>query len=358
MKRLGLVVLLASLVGLALASYSPALETRQPGVMHTQAVAKGPIRDFFSWLFPKRPPLPPPVAPKEVADWGHAAIGVAKAWERSKGEGVVVAVLDTGCDVDHVDLKGQISGGYDFTGSTLSWYDGNGHGTHCAGIIAAAENGVGMVGVAPKAKLLIVKVLSDGGWGTDESIANGIDFAAKHADVISMSLGGGYDERVHNAIKRARARGVIVVVAAGNSGPGDDTVDYPGALDEVVCVAATARGDFVADFSSRGREVDVAAPGSSVRSTIPGNLYGTMSGTSMATPYVAGCAALYVSFQKAKGRLWSQEEFVALFAKTATDIDEPGRDHASGDGLIRVGDLLYALPSRIRANGLECGRGR
>lgn len=304
--------------------------------------ARGPVRDFFDWLLPgRRPPVPPP-AVKEVVDWGHSAIGVSEAWKKlgTKGKEVVVAVLDTGCDVNHPDLKDRIFGGYDFTTAAISWYDGNGHGTHVAGIVAASENGSGMIGVAPECKLLIVKVLDDSGSGWDTSIANGIDFAAKHADVISMSLGGGYDSKIHAAVKRAVEKGVIVIVAAGNSGPQDDSVDYPGALDEVICVGATNIYGDVADFSSRGIQLDIAAPGEDVRSTYPGGRFATMSGTSMATPYVAGCAALFVSYRKALGLSHTTEDFRAAIQASALDLLPVGFDNDSGFGLIQPARLV------------------
>jgi len=278
----------------------------------------------------------------DAKDWGHAHIGVADAWKHTKGKGVVVAVLDTGVDQDHRDLKGQVLKVKDFTGSRSGPSDVSGHGSHCAGVVAAAENGVGMVGVAPEAKLLVGKVLNDRGSGLSSWIAAGIDWAVDEgADVISMSLGSGAsDPRIKAAVERAASKGVIVVAAAGNEGPGDGTVGFPGRYPECVCVAAVDSKGKVAEFSSRGERVDIAAPGVSVRSCYPGDRFATMSGTSMATPYVAGVAALYVADRRNHFATPSPAEFRKLLTQHAKDIPPPGRDNASGFGLAQPARLV------------------
>ncbi len=279
----------------------------------------------------------------DVADWGHKNIGVPDAWKHTKGEGVIVAILDTGCDFDHGDLAKQILAYKDFTGSRSGANDLNGHGTHCAGVVAAAENGMGMIGVAPGCKLLIGKVLGDRGSGSSVGIAQGIHWAVDQgANVISMSLGGdGEDDDTKEAVKYARSKGVIVVAAAGNSGPGrGDTIGFPGGYPEVVCVGATDKDDKVASFSSWGRNLTVCAPGVGVRSCYPGNRFATMSGTSMATPYVAGVAALYVADSRLHFKKPTPEEFVVLLGKTARDLPPTGRDTATGYGLIQPGKMV------------------
>lgn len=282
----------------------------------------------------------------EVADWGHGSIDVPSAWKVTKGKGVVVAILDTGCDFDHRDLKEQIVGSKDFTGSRSGASDVNGHGSFCAGVVAAAENSTGVVGVAPEAKLLIVKVLGDKGSGSSSGIAAGIDYAADQgAHVISMSLGSTQrDPFTCAAIDRAVARGVIVCVAAGNSGPRENTVGWPGSCPDAVCVAAVDESLHAAGFSSRGQRLDVSAPGVAIRSCYPGDRFATMSGTSMATPYVAGCAALYVAAVKAKGGKVDPKEFASLIASTARDLAPPGRDTATGYGLIQPAKLVGDPP--------------
>lgn len=279
---------------------------------------------------------------EDVTDWGHNLIGVPDAWKTATGKGVVVAVLDTGGDHDHRDLKGRIVASKDFTGSRSGASDVHGHGTHCAGIVLAEKNAVGMVGVAPDAKLLIGKVLGDSGSGSNRGIAAGIDWAVEQgADVISMSLGGpSPDSLTHEAIKRAVAKGVIVICAAGNEGPRDDTVGYPGGYPESIAVAAVDVNGNVANFSSRGAEVFVGAPGVAVRSCYPGDRFATMSGTSMACPYVAGCAALYVEWAKANNVTPDYKDFKARVEKSAKDIGPPGRDRSSGFGIVKPAGLF------------------
>lgn len=280
----------------------------------------------------------------DVADWGHATIDVPSAWKLSKGKGARVAVLDTGIDQGHRDLK-RVKVVKDFTGSRSGPSDVNGHGTHVGGVIAAEENGEGVVGVAPEADLISGKVLGDNGSGLSSWIAAGIDWAiAEKVDVISMSLGSDApDQRIGAAVERARQAGIIVVAAAGNSGPRENTAGWPGRFPGVVCVAAIDADVKTANFSSRGAAVVVAAPGVNVRSCYPGDRFATMSGTSMATPYVAGVAALYVSHAKASGVKWSAEEFARLIQKTSRDLAPAGRDTATGFGLIQPGKLLAEI---------------
>lgn len=284
--------------------------------------------------------------PADVADWGHAVIGVPDAWQTTKGAGAVVAVLDTGIDHGHRDLKNQIQASKNFTSSRSGDNDVNGHGSHCAGVVAAEENAVGMVGVAPQAKLLSGKVLGDNGAGASTWIAAGIDWAvAQKADVISMSLGASSpDNIIGAAVKRAQAAGVIVVAAAGNAGPRENSAGWPGSFEGVVCVAACDKSKAIASFSSRGRSVVVAAPGVNVRSCYPGDRFATMSGTSMATPYVAGCAALYVSHCKTKGIKYTPADFATALQKTCADLPPTGRDTASGWGLVQPAKLFPAPP--------------
>lgn len=296
--------------------------------------------------------LPPgEVAPGEVvilseagdaADWGHAAIGLADAWKATKGKGATVAVLDTGADHTHRDLKLRIAKSKDFTNSRSGDSDIQGHGTHCLGVVGAAENNVGMVGVAPECVLLSGKVLGDTGSGLSSWIAAGVDWAVEQgADVVSMSLGSPTeDPRIKAAVDRAVAKGVIVIAAAGNEGPREGTVGFPGGTAGVVCVAAVDSNERPAGFSSRGRQVVVAAPGVNVRSCYPGDRFATMSGTSMATPYVAGCAALYVARCKALNVKPTPADFADRLSKASKDLAPTGRDTGTGFGLVQPAKLL------------------
>lgn len=288
----------------------------------------------------------------QTVDWGVRFVGADKAWTTTRGRGIVVAVLDTGCDAAHPDLKGQIVAQRDFTNSGTD--DRNGHGTHCAGVIAAADNSVGVIGVAPESKLLIGKVLGNDGSGASSWIAAGIRWATNNkAHVISMSLGSSRpDAGTHAAIKEAVQAGVIVVAAAGNSGPG--TINYPGAYPEVISVGAIDATGRIANFSSQNREVDVAAPGVNILSSVPGGRWARMSGTSMATPLVAGVVALIQSARLSAGReLLTAEEVLKLLKSSSVDAGTAGRDPAYGWGIVDPRLLLsgdFPLPPPVRSS--------
>lgn len=274
-----------------------------------------------------------------AVEWGVAKIDAPKAWAVTKGKGVVVAVLDTGCDPGHPDLRDAIVAAKDFTRSQAGPADIHGHGTHCCGVVLARGS---ILGVAPEAGLLVAKVLGDQGSGSDQGIADGIDWSvARGADVVSLSLGSNAPSGViHDAVKRAVKAGVVVVAAAGNSGPVADTVGYPGGFPESVCVAATDSRDVVARFSSRGRELFVSAPGVNIRSTYPGGRYAEMSGTSMATPHVAGAAALWVAANPAVKKEDRPAKFRDALAKSALDLAPEGRDTAFGFGRLDARGLV------------------
>jgi subtilisin family serine protease len=280
----------------------------------------------------------------EQTDWGVERLGASKVWARATGKGVRVAVLDTGCDLTHPDLAKGIVASKDFTGSRSGPSDVNGHGSHCCGTIGARKDGQGLIGVAPDCSLIVVKVLSDAGSGSDVGIAAGIDWATEQgADVISMSLGAAQPSgTIHEAVKRAVAKGVIVVAAAGNSGPGENTVGYPGAFAECVAVAASDDNDGIARFSSRGPQVYVTAPGVLIRSCYPGGRYAEMSGTSMATPHVAGAAALWVQASPAVAKAARPAAFRAAVKVASKDLLIQGRDTASGWGLLDADKLVPA----------------
>jgi thermitase len=222
-----------------------------------------------------------------------ANLATTSAWDITAGDASVkVAILDSGIDATHDDLAGKVVGSANFTTSpTLN--DNVGHGTHVAGIAAAAtNNAIGVAGTGYNTDLLNGKVLDDTGSGYYSWIANGIVWAADNgAKVISMSLGGSASSQaLQDAVNYAWGKGVVIVAAAGNSN--SNVPMYPGAYTNVVAVAATDTNDIRASFSNYGNWVDVAAPGVSIYSTYKGNSYATLSGTSMATPFAAGTAAL------------------------------------------------------------------
>lgn len=230
--------------------------------------------------------------------WGVQRVNAPAAWPTNKGEGVKVAVIDTGSDPEHPELKGRLAGGFNALEKDKPWADDHGHGTHVSGIIAAELNGQGVVGVAPKAVLYGVKVLTKEGSGSAWGIISGINWCAENKmDVINMSLGSPRSSMfIANAVSKAIEAGVVVVAAAGND---SGSVNFPAAYDGVIAVSALDQDSTIAKFSSRGPQVAFIAPGVKVPSTVPffhnPDGYKAYSGTSMASPHVAGLAALAVS---------------------------------------------------------------
>jgi subtilisin family serine protease len=240
---------------------------------------------------------PAPSQPAETLPWGVNRIDADLAWTRTTGTGVKVAVVDTGIDLTHPDLAANIAGGVNCIYAGKSPADDNGHGTHVAGTIAAIDNSIGVIGVAPKASFYAVKVLDRTGSGYISDIIEGIQWCtANGIKVINMSLGASVDvPSFHDAVTAAYKQGIVIVAAAGNSGPGDYTVNYPAKYAEVIAVSAVDSTGTITSWSSRGPEVCVAAPGASITSTYMGSTYKVLSGTSMASPHVAGVAALVVA---------------------------------------------------------------
>lgn len=272
-----------------------------------------------------------PSALAETIPAGVAQIGAPKAWDCGMGHGIKVFVLDTGIDSDHPDLKDNFKGGISFVTSESSWKDFNGHGTHVAGTIAATYTGSGVVGVAPKAYLYAVKVLSSSGSGQYSSIISGIDWVMqkKGPRIINMSLGGSSGSiALEKICSAANKKGVLIIAAAGNSGASPDTVGYPAKYPAVVAVSAIGSDNVIAGFSSRGSEVEICAPGVNTLSTIPNKKYGTKSGTSMACPHVSGVSALCWSTH----RFSNNKEIRALLRATADPLGVAGRDDLYGYG--------------------------
>jgi subtilisin family serine protease len=228
--------------------------------------------------------------------WGPKRVGAPKAWDTTKGSaGVVIAVLDTGVDYGHPDLKDSFVAGRDFIDNDDSPRDKHGHGTAAAGVIAArSNNGRGQAGICWKCRIMPVKVLDDHGQGTTSDIAAGILWAvAQGADVISLSLGGaGGTQTLEHAVASAANKGIPVIAAAGNAGT--TRRFYPAAYPEALSVAGTTSSDKLYGWSNRGDWVQVAAPGCNT-APVPGGGYGSFCGTSSATPIVAGIAGLVLS---------------------------------------------------------------
>lgn len=281
----------------------------------------------------------PPQAPSQQTPWGIAQILAPQTWSTGQGAGVKVAIVDTGIDLTHPDLAGEIIGGYNAIYPTKSPNDDNGHGTHVAGIIGAINNTVGVVGVAPKVSLMPIKVLGANGSGYYSDIIEGIDWAVAHgAKIINMSLGGSADvQSLHDAVTRAKNAGVTVVAAAGNDG---GVLIYPAAYYEAVSVGATDSNNLIASWSNRGAGLDLVAPGVNIYSTYKGSTYATLSGTSMATPHVAGAAAVLAGLitpcDTDHSGACSPDEIESRLRITATDLGVLGYDTVYGSGLINL----------------------
>eukprot|EP00540_Astrosyne_radiata_P009687 CAMPEP_0116868786 /NCGR_PEP_ID=MMETSP0418-20121206/27394_1 /TAXON_ID=1158023 /ORGANISM="Astrosyne radiata, Strain 13vi08-1A" /LENGTH=756 /DNA_ID=CAMNT_0004504803 /DNA_START=184 /DNA_END=2453 /DNA_ORIENTATION=+ len=282
--------------------------------------------------------------------WGVKEVQAEAVWATTKGDGVTVCVVDTGLDRDHPDIDGPGATGYTDTDVSVTinypWYeDDNGHGTHCAGTVAAVDNEVGVVGVAPSSKLHIIRVFGGGSSGANYVWASNIVDAAElcaeaGAKVVSMSLGGSGRSTVEeNAFANLYNSGVLTIAAAGNDG--NSAFSYPASYSTVVSVAAAAQANdgtlFRASFSQFNSAVDIAAPGVNILSTYKDGRYAYLQGTSMATPHVSGVAALLVS---AFPDLSSNEIVTAMY-ETATKGLESVQEF--GNGFIRAKDALDYL---------------
>jgi subtilisin family serine protease len=300
--------------------------------------------------------------PRQGEQWGLEMVNAPAAWGTSTGVGAVIAVIDTGVQADHPDLAGRLVEGYDFVGDDpvarddedTNPDDGDGHGTHVTGITAAnRDNGEGIAGVAPGAKVLPLRVLDDNGEGFAEDTIKAIDQAVDAgAHVINLSLGdylplqsalfGNPDYAA--ALQRAVANGVVVVLAAGNNGlPRCENPQVEG----ILCIGAVDAREQKSAFSSFGQNVDLMAPGGSgaggsaedVLSTYTGSGYASIPGTSQATPHVAAVAALLVSLG-VKGA-----DATNRIVATARDAGTPGADTQYGAGILNAEAAVAGLGS-------------
>jgi len=287
-----------------------------------------------------------PIVQSETVPEGVNQIKAPDAWDATKAKGIKVAILDTGIDCDHPDIKPNYKFGVSFIDDESSAMDYNGHGTHCAGIVAAAINGEGVVGVAPSAYLYAVKVLSRTGSGAWSSLIAGIDWCInkKNLDILSMSLGGSSAPSALEAICNAAwNQGAILIAAAGNDYGGP--VSHPAKYKSVIAVSAIDSSNVLAVFSNKGPEVELCAPGVQVLSTRVGGGHVRMSGTSMACPHVAGAAAI----AKGSHRYADNVTIRRLLAQTADNLGAPGRDEEYGFGRVDPHQAAFssALPPAI-----------
>lgn len=306
--------------------------------------------------------------------WGLGSSGATSAWTRSTGSGIVVAVVDTGIDVAHEDLaaniavnSGEIAGngldddnngyiddyyGWNFVDGNNNVADGYGHGSHVAGTIAAvANNGKGIAGLAYSARVMAVKILGNDGSGSMSAAAQGLVYAAdRGARVLNNSWGGPVTRVVDDAIRYAHGKGAVVVTAAGNDYGSNADMTSPAGAPYALVVSAADASDLLADFSNIGMKLDVAAPGVDVLSAlapssyfadsmpglIVGDKYLHISGTSMATPHVAGAAALLLSMQPTL----TAEQVRYWLRNGAQDLGTTGFDKHFGYGKLRADTAL------------------
>jgi serine protease len=308
--------------------------------------------------------------------WGLVRIGGPAAWTVSKGAGQVIAIVDTGVDLTHPDLQGQLVPGHDFVDNDSQPLDQNGHGTLIAGIIAAVTgNAVGVASVAPRAKIMPVRVLGPDGSGSSTAVSAGIAWAVQHgATVVNLSLAqeGGADSgpllrspAVDSAIKGAAAAGAVVVVAAGNTSTGAvNQTAYDATVPGVIVVGASAKNNRPAAYSNHGSGLDLLAPGGGSSSDPSANgctqdqsivstwwnpatkrsSYGGGCGSSMSVAFVSGVAALL------SARGYDNAAAVRRIEQTADDIGAKGRDDVSGYGILNGARALGArgvTPARV-----------
>lgn len=317
--------------------------------------------------------------PFRAKQWSMNGADFDQLWgDTNSGSGIKVAVVDTGVDITNPDLGNNVTPGIDLiAGSSEPNADGttdpNGHGTHVAGIIAAEhDNGIGIVGVAPSATIMPIRVLDDRGIGSSHDVAHGIDWAVDNgADVINLSLSGGHDPVMSEAIGHAAAEGVVIIAAAGNTSAWIDNdslcdVDaYPAAYGEVIAVGSLNSSNDVSSFSLRRGYVDIAAPGENIVSTWPTALtprgaepYAYDSGTSMAAPYVSGIVALMKSYRPdaSVGSLRSALLSSAVPTSSMTSRD-PGRGCGRADPIGAVASTAGGgTANGIAGCGIESGR--
>lgn len=281
-----------------------------------------------------KPTKPAPTPAPQTLPWGIDRINADVSWVTTTGDPVKVAIVDTGIDTTHPDLAANIKGGMTAV-LTRSYKDDNGHGSHVAGIVAALDNTIGVVGVGPGIDLYAVKVLDRKGSGYVSDIIEGLAWCqSADMDVVNMSLGASsYLQSFQDAVSALYANGTVIVAAAGNDGIGS-AVNYPAAFDEVIAVSATTQSDGLAYFTCTGPQIELAAPGYEIYSTYKAGGYATLSGTSMASPHVAGVAALVIA-SDADG-MWTPAEVRAQLRAAAENLGPAGWDTGFGYGLVRA----------------------
>lgn len=311
---------------------------------------------------------------EQTIDWGVEKMNVPTAWNNpspNTGTGIVIAVIDTGVQLDHPDLVGSIQpGGYDYVNDDADPSDDYGHGTYMAGAIVAQNNTIGSLGVAYNAKILPYKVCNVNGECSAIDIADAVEDAVlANVDIINLSLGGSPNALIQQAIQDATDAGIIVVAAAGNEN--QEGCLYPAAYTNVVCVGSTTDTDVKASFSNFGSELDIVTPGLYILSTSPGSTYASVSGTSISTAYYSGVAALVESMLKelciaeplnvacADMRTYTQ---LLINEVTVRDIGTPGKDSDFGNGIVDLSQIftetntVHTAPTNPIRKGVAYGQ--
>jgi len=282
---------------------------------------------------------------QQTCGWEIKKFNIQSLWNKTQGEDVIVSVIDTGCDMDHEDLKNNIIDSANFVDSSKKATDVAGHGTHVASTIAAENNGTGIVGVAPKTKIIAVKALGDNGNGNIRNICNAIKWSADSGvDFITMSLGSHQSSiDLKTAIDYAANKGCIIFCAAGNSGK-DTDIMYPAKYDHTIAIGAVNENLERTDFTCSGESLDFLAPGFNILGCVPGNRYALMSGTSMSNPFVVGCASLLCSYNKKykKYQLNTCEDYIEVLKTQTIKLSNPlyQSKKYQGYGIISINNLL------------------
>ncbi len=279
--------------------------------------------------------------PIEKISYGVKMVGAPLEWPETMGENIKIGIIDTGIDPYHEDLRSNIYSMKNFTKSRIA-VDENGHGTHVAGIAAAAKNNRGVVGVAPRAKLCVAKAFEKDGSALQEGIIAAIKWLCDmNVSIINMSFSSdSYTDPYYYCIEDAYQKGVCFICAAGNDGHSPRAIGYPAKFQETISVTAVDLKKQHASFSSVGPYADIAAAGVDIYSTYPKNRYATLSGTSMATPLISGSVALMQA--KAKRRLkqyLTPQQVRLLLSMYAEEYGLPGKDAVYGYGIFSFGRL-------------------
>ncbi len=281
----------------------------------------------------------------EIKNYGINMHNIPEAWKVTKGEGIKIGVIDTGLPV-HRDLDNQIVASKNFTSDPIE--DVVGHSSHCCGIIAAEENNEGVIGIAPRAKLVIAKALGDNGSGGDDSLAKAIDWCVEQGvHIISMSLGApanydSYFRKTKIAVQNAHSKNVILVCASGNEYA--KKVGVPARWDECIAVGAVDNKKNKANFSNSGETLDFVASGVDIISTYKDNSYASLSGTSMACPQIAGIIALILAEHRGdqsgrKTPINNSQDVIDHLRKICIDLGPEGFDNDYGFGLPIYGSI-------------------